>query len=171
MTAATVRHPAVAGRFYPDDPDDLREEVRGYLSQSAGRGKTSARCGLHRSACGLYVFRPRGRCCLRRTRDSQSLPGAVSQPHRRGPRAGNHERGRMGDASRYGRHRQLVRLRSKAALPASARRLVRPPQRARRRSGVAVSADAPAPDSSSFPSRSAPVSSRHSSNSAKPLRM
>ncbi|MFZ1165768.1 MAG: AmmeMemoRadiSam system protein B [Candidatus Sulfotelmatobacter sp.] len=35
MTAATVRHPAVAGRFYPDDADDLREEVRTYLSQIA----------------------------------------------------------------------------------------------------------------------------------------
>jgi len=34
MAAATVRHPAVAGRFYPNDADDLREEVRGYLSQT-----------------------------------------------------------------------------------------------------------------------------------------
>ena len=33
MTATLVRHPAVAGRFYPDDPDVLREEVRCYLSQ------------------------------------------------------------------------------------------------------------------------------------------
>ena len=37
MTTATVRHPAVAGRFYPDDPDDLREEVRAYLSQTPER--------------------------------------------------------------------------------------------------------------------------------------
>ncbi|MGA9544680.1 MAG: AmmeMemoRadiSam system protein B [Candidatus Sulfotelmatobacter sp.] len=34
MTTATVRHPAVAGRFYPNDPDDLREEVRAFLSQT-----------------------------------------------------------------------------------------------------------------------------------------
>ena len=27
-----VRHPAVAGRFYPRDPDDLRAEVQSYLS-------------------------------------------------------------------------------------------------------------------------------------------
>jgi len=33
MTATLVRHPAVAGRFYPDNPDILREEVRSYLSQ------------------------------------------------------------------------------------------------------------------------------------------
>jgi len=32
MTATPVRHPAVAGRFYPRDPKDLREEVLSYLS-------------------------------------------------------------------------------------------------------------------------------------------
>ncbi len=34
MSAALVRHPAVAGRFYPRDPSDLRGEVDTYLSQS-----------------------------------------------------------------------------------------------------------------------------------------
>jgi len=34
MTATPVRHPAVAGRFYPRDRETLREEVRSYLSQS-----------------------------------------------------------------------------------------------------------------------------------------
>jgi AmmeMemoRadiSam system protein B len=35
MPAATiVRHPAVAGRFYPSDPEALREEVRTYLHQT-----------------------------------------------------------------------------------------------------------------------------------------
>ncbi len=33
--ATVLRHPAVAGRFYPDDPDDLRAEASVYLSQSA----------------------------------------------------------------------------------------------------------------------------------------
>ena len=33
MTAITVRHPAVAGRFYPRDPEALREEIRSYLAQ------------------------------------------------------------------------------------------------------------------------------------------
>src|ERR1700691_3596223 len=37
MTATPVRHPAVAGRFYPSDRDVLREEVRAYLSQSPAR--------------------------------------------------------------------------------------------------------------------------------------
>jgi AmmeMemoRadiSam system protein B len=32
--AATIRTPAVAGRFYPADPEDLRAEVQTYLSQS-----------------------------------------------------------------------------------------------------------------------------------------
>jgi MEMO1 family protein len=35
MAITTLRHPAVAGRFYPRDPEDLRTEVRGYLSQSS----------------------------------------------------------------------------------------------------------------------------------------
>jgi hypothetical protein len=34
MTATLVRHPAVAGRFYPRDPEVLREEVQTYLFQS-----------------------------------------------------------------------------------------------------------------------------------------
>jgi MEMO1 family protein len=37
MTAAPVRHPAVAGRFYPRDPEVLREQVRTYLSQTPER--------------------------------------------------------------------------------------------------------------------------------------
>lgn len=31
MTTSTLRHPAVAGRFYPRDPETLRAEVRRYL--------------------------------------------------------------------------------------------------------------------------------------------
>jgi len=34
MSTAILRHPAVAGRFYPRDPDDLRTEAQGYLSQA-----------------------------------------------------------------------------------------------------------------------------------------
>jgi MEMO1 family protein len=34
MATTIVRPPAVAGRFYPRDPDDLRAEARGYLSQT-----------------------------------------------------------------------------------------------------------------------------------------
>jgi MEMO1 family protein len=34
MSTTILRHPAVAGRFYPGDPDDLRTEAQGYLSQS-----------------------------------------------------------------------------------------------------------------------------------------
>ena len=35
MSTTFLRHPAVAGRFYPGDPDDLRAEARGYLSQAS----------------------------------------------------------------------------------------------------------------------------------------
>ncbi len=36
MASTLVRHPAVAGQFYPEDPDDLRSEAQSYLSQSKG---------------------------------------------------------------------------------------------------------------------------------------
>jgi hypothetical protein len=35
MTPVAVRHPAVAGRFYPRDPEVLRQDIRGYLQESA----------------------------------------------------------------------------------------------------------------------------------------
>jgi AmmeMemoRadiSam system protein B len=35
MATTTIRHPAVAGRFYPGDPEVLRETVRDYLSPPA----------------------------------------------------------------------------------------------------------------------------------------
>ena len=34
MSTTILRHPAVAGRFYPRDPEDLRTEARGYLTQA-----------------------------------------------------------------------------------------------------------------------------------------
>lgn len=39
MASTVVRHPAVAGRFYPEDPDDLRAEAQGYLSQSRSKNE------------------------------------------------------------------------------------------------------------------------------------
>ena len=43
MSTTILRHPAVAGRFYPGDPDDLRAEARGYLSQSRFVNQTPVR--------------------------------------------------------------------------------------------------------------------------------
>jgi MEMO1 family protein len=34
MSTSTLRHPAVAGRFYPSDPQQLRDEALAYLSQA-----------------------------------------------------------------------------------------------------------------------------------------
>jgi MEMO1 family protein len=45
MATTVVRPPAVAGRFYPRDPDDLRAEARGYLSQA------SSATALHALGC------------------------------------------------------------------------------------------------------------------------
>jgi AmmeMemoRadiSam system protein B len=43
MSTTILRHPAVAGRFYPDDPDDLRAEASGYLSQATSMGQAPLR--------------------------------------------------------------------------------------------------------------------------------
>ena len=43
MTSTILRHPAVAGKFYPGDPDDLRMEVREYLSQDSTANQTPVR--------------------------------------------------------------------------------------------------------------------------------
>ncbi|MFY9910255.1 MAG: AmmeMemoRadiSam system protein B [Candidatus Sulfotelmatobacter sp.] len=42
MTATTIRYPAVAGRFYPADPQVLRSEVRTYLSQRSAQTSSPA---------------------------------------------------------------------------------------------------------------------------------
>jgi MEMO1 family protein len=43
MSTTILRHPAVAGRFYPDDPDDLRAEAIGYLTQASSVDQTPLR--------------------------------------------------------------------------------------------------------------------------------
>ncbi len=43
MATTILRHPAVAGRFYPGDPDDLRTEARGYLSQASTANQAPVR--------------------------------------------------------------------------------------------------------------------------------
>jgi AmmeMemoRadiSam system protein B len=42
MTAPLLRHPAVAGRFYPRDEESLREEVQTFLSQTQERQRGRA---------------------------------------------------------------------------------------------------------------------------------
>lgn len=43
MSTTILRHPAVAGRFYPGDSDDLRAEARGYLSQASSTNQAPLR--------------------------------------------------------------------------------------------------------------------------------
>jgi MEMO1 family protein len=42
MAATPVRHPAVAGRFYPREPEVLRNDVRAYLSGPSAQSPVSA---------------------------------------------------------------------------------------------------------------------------------
>ena len=43
MATSILRPPAVAGRFYPADPDDLRAEALAYLSQAGGANQPPVR--------------------------------------------------------------------------------------------------------------------------------
>jgi MEMO1 family protein len=43
MSTPTLRHPAVAGRFYPRDPTQLRDEVLAYLSQVSATDESPPR--------------------------------------------------------------------------------------------------------------------------------
>jgi AmmeMemoRadiSam system protein B len=43
MATTILRHPAVAGRFYPGNPDDLRAEARGYLSKGSSANQAPIR--------------------------------------------------------------------------------------------------------------------------------
>ena len=43
MATTILRHPAVAGRFYPGDPDDLRAEALSYLSQANSTNQAPVR--------------------------------------------------------------------------------------------------------------------------------
>ena len=60
MTA--IRHPAVAGTFYPAEPDALERQLALFLSEAAQR-RALARAaeGDHRPACRLRLFRRRSR--------------------------------------------------------------------------------------------------------------
>jgi AmmeMemoRadiSam system protein B len=43
MATTILRHPAVAGRFYPGDPEELRAEAHGYLSQASSGNQVPVR--------------------------------------------------------------------------------------------------------------------------------
>ena len=77
-----LRHPAVAGRFYPDDPDDLRAEAQRIFRNRSSRIKRRfepwgaslrmpAICipDTSRAPClRMWKFRSAASCCVRTTR-------------------------------------------------------------------------------------------------------
>ncbi len=67
MTSTVLRHPAVAGRFYPGDPDDLRTEAQGYLSQAISSTAAAKRPSV--------VSRPTPDTCIRDTSRGRYLRG------------------------------------------------------------------------------------------------
>ncbi len=64
---ASVREPAVAGRFYPGDAAKLRADVESYLSPPAGTG---ARDRVHRAPRRIYLFGTRCRSSVLTHQDS-----------------------------------------------------------------------------------------------------
>ena len=154
MATTILRHPAVAGRFYPGDPDDLRAEALGYLSQSiSSESGSGASHRVHRSACGIHVFRACGGSGVCPGGSSTALHRAVSQPHRDGPPARHDERRRMADAAGRRSHRRRTRCGFEATLPCPAGRPGGASRRACRRSRTSIPAAAPAGAHVSFPSR------------------
>ncbi len=51
------RQPAVAGSFYPANPEQLHLMLDQYLNDAATDAKSSQ--SHHRASCRLYLFRPR----------------------------------------------------------------------------------------------------------------
>jgi MEMO1 family protein len=51
MATTILRRPAVAGRFYPADPDDLRSEVRSYLQSHSAQPQSSNQTPIHAIGC------------------------------------------------------------------------------------------------------------------------
>jgi MEMO1 family protein len=56
MSPATLRHPAVAGRFYPRDPEQLRDEALAYLSQASAANEPA----LHQPSVSPSPIRAMG---------------------------------------------------------------------------------------------------------------
>ena len=61
----TARPPAVAGQFYPADPDRLRAEVSMLLAAAPRGGPERPPEGDYRSPRRLPLFRPDSRCGVR----------------------------------------------------------------------------------------------------------
>ena len=80
---ALIRPPAVAGRFYPHEPDVLRTEVDSYLDSSSQRTSALGCIVPH----GIYVLRPCCRCSLFRTQSSNRCILMLPQSYWRGPGA------------------------------------------------------------------------------------
>ena len=84
-----VREPAVAGKFYPANPKNLRADSC-LAPFSAARAYSCDR--LHRAARWIYVLRCSRRGRLFSHRNSRALYHPLSQPHRARTSAVDHER-------------------------------------------------------------------------------
>ena len=133
MATALVRHPAVAGRFYPSDPEALRKEVDTYLAQRPSRKATGALGCIAPHAGYMYSGHVAGAVFA-----GLEVPElcVVMCPNHTGmgrPLAIMSD-GSLGNSARLCAHRQRFCDQSQAALLASSRRFRRAPLRARHRS-------------------------------------
>ncbi len=99
MTSTILRHPAVAGRFYPGDPDDLRAEALGYLSQSISSTATATKAiGCIAPHAGYMYSGHVAGAVFGQIEIPAALRGDVSEPHGHGSGSGDDERRLVGDA-------------------------------------------------------------------------
>ena len=99
--ASPIRHPAVAGRFYPRDRDDLRAEVESYLSPPQ---KTVPALGCVVPHAGYIYSGHVAGAVYARLRCAAALDSDVPQPYRHGTSSFHHECGRVGHAAGTGAH-------------------------------------------------------------------
>ena len=86
--ASPIRHPAVAGRFYPRDPDDLRAEVESYLSPPQ---KTVPALGCVVPHAGYIYSGHVAGAVYARLDVPQRCDSDVPKPHRHGTSSFHHE--------------------------------------------------------------------------------
>ena len=98
-----IRPPAVAGRFYPSDAQELAHQIGQYVS---GADEESSRAGVRGAARGLHVFRGRGRSGLFSARDSHAMHPAGAPALPAGPADGHPDRRKFCDAAWRGTDRR-----------------------------------------------------------------
>ena len=99
---STVRHPAVAGRFYPRDRETLQKDLQSYLPTQAIADPGSR---MRRPARWLHLLRRGSWSSLRHAGLAPTHYRALPQPYRQRTPACDHEQRRLGNSTGPGSNR------------------------------------------------------------------